>query len=552
MAKSLSIRTAYENKKRTLSEARQKIVEQNILTFSKLLENTEKIKEIATELDKLEEMAELSSKRFPFLASFVNENIQNFMISSTKLSGTDLFQESYYNLLAVTEFMKQLPAMSDGSEDGLYESFKGCVAASLVENVEPFKELAKEFVGASAGQQRAFAMNAPRLPLVVSEGVVKKVISELNEDYYDNDLGIKNSNLNGLVSSLKTLSAIVARLGPEFKETQAGLKKFEGRFRNAAAGGLAGLTVDNQKRLIGQAEVVITMFKKLGDIWPNVKRLFGNDLEDVTDIQQYEKVLKQFQATLRKELGGGILAGLNRLFGKNLATFPAEINPDIVLKDIMEVLRAPGPDEKELGPQQPRSIRTTGAVAETKTSFKSILTLFEDLAKLDQIMTALASSAPTAPKPEETAKMAATVAPKAKDPENATGPAQTQTLSRGMRDEPETSKAEPSRTDSNPVVAAIEKVKNSNLPPEKKKELVAAAVEKAMSGDIKTAFADLMKELEKAAKPAANVGPTTPTNVASPSTPSTAPAAATTTAPTTPTKAPRKRGAAKPKPATTA
>jgi hypothetical protein len=546
MIKSVSIRTAYESKKRTLSEARQKIVEQNILTFSKLLENTEKIKEIATELDKLEEMAELSSKRFPFLASFVNENIQNFMISSTKLSGTDLFQESYYNLLAVTEFMKQLPAMSDGSEDGLYESFKGCVAASLVENVEPFKELAKEFVGASAGQQRAFAMNAPRLPLVVSEGVVKKVISELNEDYYDNDLGIKNSNLNGLVSSLKTLSAIVARLGPEFKETQAGLKKFEGRFRNAAAGGLAGLTVDNQKRLIGQAEVVITMFKKLGDIWPSVKRLFGNDLEDVTDIQQYEKVLKQFQATLRKELGGGILAGLNRLFGKNLATFPAEINPDIVLKDIMEVLRAPGPDEKELGPQQPRSIRTTGAVAETKTSFKSILTLFEDLAKLDQIMTALASSAPTAPKPEETAKMAATVAPKAKDPENA----DKATPAAAGGTATKVSAVQPASSDSNPVVAAIENVKSSNLPPEKKKQLVAAAVEKAMSGDVKAAFADLMKELEKAAKPAASAGPATPASVTSPSTPSSAPAAATTTAPTTPTKAPRKRVAAKP--ATTA
>lgn len=547
MIKSVSIRTAYESKKKALAEAKMKIVEQNITTFSKLLENTNVIKEMATELDKLEEMAEVSKKNFPIFAVFVEENIQNLKSSSTKMSGSDLFQESYYNLLALTDFLRQMPSMSDGSESSLMESFKGSTAASLVENAGSFEPIIKEFLKATEAQQKAFSKHAPKLPLVVAESVVKKIVAEMSDkDFLGEAIIISEADLKSLVTSLDNLSKIVSRLGPEFKGSQAGLEKFKSRFRNAAAGGLAGLTVDNQKRLLAQVEMVVQMFQKLGQSWPNIKQLFGDSLTDVNDIQQYDKALKQFQATIKKELGGGIIAGLGRFFGKNTVIFPAEINPDIVLKDMMEVLRAPGPEEKPLGAQLPRSVRTTGAVAESKTDFKAILTLFEDLAKLDQIMTALASSAPTAPKPEETAKLAASVAPKAKDPENA----DKATPAAAGGTATKVSAVQPTSSDSNPVVAAIENVKSSNLPPEKKKQLVAAAVEKAMSGDVKAAFADLMKELEKAAKPAASAGPATPASVTSPSTPSSAPAAATTTAPTTPTKAPRKRVTAKP--ATTA
>lgn len=534
----LSIREAYERQKAAVSFAKEKAIREKLGTFGALLEDTDKIKELAESIERLEAMAKISQPKFPAFAKVVTESVDSLITSATNAKGSNLFQESLYRLAALTELLAQLPAISDGTPNSLQESIKSSGAAFLLENDEFLKDIFEELSKANRKQLQLMAEHAPKIQYIVSESMVRNLANSktpLAEGYV-----LTEADLKSLTTSLDNLTKIVSRLGPEFKETQAGLQKFKARFRNAAAGGFSGLTVDNQKRLLAQVDMVLQMFAKLGSSWPNIKSLFGDELSDVKDVQQYSKIVKQFQATIKKELGGGIMAGLGRLFGKNSVIYPAEINPDIVIRDMMEVLNAPAAGTKELGPQMARTARS-GALAEGLISPRALMALYEDLAKLDSIMGSLAASAPTPPKPEETVKLAKALEPAATDVGSDVGI----TTSKAGEPTGSSTSTEPSK-DSNPIVAAIENVKNSSIDPAKKKELIAKAVEQALSGDVKAAFDSLTKELEKATPAAPGAGPTSTANVAAPSTPSTAPASAVTTAPTKPTKAPRKKPAAKP------
>jgi hypothetical protein len=315
-----------------------------------------------------------------------------------------------YSKKAVRNGLNRLSAFSEAlrsfeSNDyfdgfGLRHSFYGSSAGTLLEEVEDselFETLGRELRGRHTSLAEAFpvfpGMVLREEALLVGSAYRKSLPGALTE------ASAVKGGLSRMVGDLKILRRQVLSLGPGFKRIQEGLKAFTARVQNAATGGLK--VSDNPQRVMAQIQLVLNMFRTLAKVTPDIVELFDEVLRDLPNSggryhPDNKEQMDRFQAVLKRELNGNFSDKIKRLFGRKNVIFPSEINPDMLIEDILDVLEAPDSITEGLNTLVSKIEALSGKLPEPDPALSS-----EPVAKQDQVSsipktqtTAVDSSAP--------------------------------------------------------------------------------------------------------------------------------------------------------------
>lgn len=147
------------------------------------------------------------------------------------------------------------------------------------------------------------------------------------------------------------------------------LKQLQGQDKRA----IADVFKSKEGQLLKQANMAIETFKKIGEKWPDIKKIIDKGKVDLADINNIQKILKN-------EVSGGFFTKLSQNFGVATKPFPG-LEPNTIIDRLFVVLQDDVTTE-QVTPQKTESIPPGHEIADSV--LKTFSSNFEKLYKFAQ------------------------------------------------------------------------------------------------------------------------------------------------------------------------